>query len=225
MTRLNEKFAEIPYQNGVIQNNTWGFNGNGDPPQSISGPPGDPAGWTWDWPGADNTKVVAYPEIIFGKKPWSPQSTSPQLPKMIGALGSIAVDYSLSISATGAYNAAFDIWITSSPQADEASIRTEVMVWVCRRGLNPAGGSSQLFDTPYGQMRIYEATMDAWKYVACVLENELLAATMDLKFFIDFLVDAGRITSGQYLASVEFGNEIAFGQGETVVNNYSINVT
>ena len=40
-------------------------------------------GWNWDWPG--NGSVRAYPEIIFGRKPWSTESTSTLLPAQINS--------------------------------------------------------------------------------------------------------------------------------------------
>ena len=225
MTQLNAQFAEIPFGASLVQNNTWGWNHPGEiPPQSISGPPGDPVGWTWDWPGADASKVIAYPEVIFGKKPWSAASTSPLLPAKISALGSVMVNYAIDVNATGVFNTAFDLWITNTVQAGEASIRTEIMIWVKRNGLNPAGGSSQLFDTPYGQMRLYEANFDHWKYLAFVFENEIPAANLDLKFFFDFLIEAGRLNPQHFLASIEFGNEIAFGSGTATLNAFSVTV-
>ena len=36
-------------------------------------------GWNWNWPNANNN-VKSYPEVIYGKKPWSSSSTSQALP-------------------------------------------------------------------------------------------------------------------------------------------------
>ena len=71
-----EEYSFGPY---LLQNNTWGQGDIIDFSQCIFTTSDSIFGWNWDWPNIGNN-VKAYPEIIFGKKPWSSSSTNNILP-------------------------------------------------------------------------------------------------------------------------------------------------
>src|SRR5258708_7867107 len=109
MTKLYNNKAILKIGEYDVENNAWGTT-DPLPPQFITGPPDDTITWGWDWPGHDASKVMAYPEIIFGKKPFNQSSTSASLPRAISDLSELNVDFSFHTSALGAFNSAFDLW-------------------------------------------------------------------------------------------------------------------
>ena len=73
--------------------------------------------------------VKAYPEIIFGKKPWSSSSTNNVLPISLGRVENFEVEFDIQTEANGNYNSAFEFWITEDSLSNENGITTEVMIW------------------------------------------------------------------------------------------------
>ena len=58
-------------------------------------------GWRWQWPrGSGNVK--AYPEVIYGHKPWFTSSTTADLPRRISTLGELSVTYDIDDARAGA---------------------------------------------------------------------------------------------------------------------------
>ncbi len=221
MPRLHDNHGLLDYGDGRIQNNAWGFDGE-RPPQSISTPPGEVAGWQWNWPGHDDSRVMAYPEVIHGKKPWLAASTTTQLPARVEDIASIRIAYVIDTRARGVYNAAFELWLCASAQATPEQISTEIMIWVDKHGLQPAGTCVQRYDTPWGLADLFDCRMQHWRYLAFVLREPMNAGVIELRWFVDVLLDAGLIDAEHFVASVEFGNEIAYGRGSTTIERYSL---
>ena len=226
MARTHKNHALLPYGDGCVQNNAWGFAGD-DPPQSASTPPNDDLGWQWDWPqgdGHDASQVVAYPEIIHGKKPFLDRSTLSTLPAPLSAIERIRIAYVTQTRAKGCYNAAFELWLVNDVQARPEHIQAELMVWVAKRGLEPAGDCVATFETPYGKADLFETQMQHWRYYAFVLREEMPAGVIDLMFFVRELIARKKLDGSELIASVEFGNEIAFGKGRTTIEKYSVSI-
>src|SRR5262249_21739206 len=87
-------------------------------------------GWSWSWPGFD-ASVFAYPEIEFGWKPWTGgKSTDKRFPMRVGDVKHLVMNYDVETRATGSYDLAPEIWITTRNASDDADpklITTEVM--------------------------------------------------------------------------------------------------
>jgi hypothetical protein len=64
-----------------------------------------------------------------------------------------------------------------------------------------------------------------WGYIAFMsTESQLGVGTLDLGSFFSYLREKNLVTGDEYLASIEFGNEIISGTGETVVERYAVSV-
>ncbi len=50
------------------------------------------AAWTWWWPFTTPVITRATPAIVYGFKPWSPSSTTPNLPAVLGDVGALTID-------------------------------------------------------------------------------------------------------------------------------------
>ena len=86
-------------------------------------------GWSWQWP-RGNGEVKAYPEVVFGHKPWLATSTTNSLPRRISAINAFSVACRVNMRARGRYNLAFDIWVTNSARPTPSAITHEIMIWV-----------------------------------------------------------------------------------------------
>lgn len=192
-------------------------------------------GWRWQWP-RGNGQVKAYPEVIYGHKPWLTSSTSGTLPRRITTIEELFVSYDIEMMAQGRYNLAFDIWITSSGRPTPADITHEIMIWVGERGrawepypgnrvrkVTIGGADYDLYLRPQAEW-LKEHGAPNVAYIAFNRRTAQMSGRIDLKQFLDYLTDNGLLAPEGYVASVELGNEIMYGSGFLWLRNYQISV-
>jgi hypothetical protein len=215
------------------ENNTWGKGTLSGWSQCIGlgmGTDGTLMGrWTWNWPNSgDNVK--AYPEIIFGQKPGS-VTTSAGLPGKISSLGEVTIAYAVSSTHTGSGNMAFDIWLTNTQNPSTwgaPPITQEIMIWLdYYGGMRPGGTWLEQVSIEGISYNIYvgENFGQGWRYIAFVrAKSQLGAGTINLVSFLSYIQAKSLATGDEYLASIEFGNEVVSGAGETIVYKYVVSV-
>src|SRR5450432_2894511 len=89
-------------------------------------------GWTWNWPGYEPLGF-GYPEIIFGWKPWSAQSTAPALPLRIAAVRELTVNYAVATESIGQVALSLSVFVTDSSSAsapNPLAIVAELVLWL-----------------------------------------------------------------------------------------------
>ena len=186
------------------------------------------ARWTWDWLNSGDG-VKAYPEIVFGQKPGS-ITTSADLPKRIKDLGEVTIAYDVSSTHTGSGNLAFDAWLTNTQNPSTwgaPPITHEIMIWLENFGMQPGGTyiEKKSIDGVSYSIYVGENFGQGWRYMAFAREKSPLGAgTINLVSFLAYLQEKGYVTGDEYLASIEFGNEIVSGTGETILHKYMITV-
>lgn len=213
------------------QNNTWGKGTLAGWSQCIG--LGNNAGgtliarWTWDWLNAGGN-VKAYPEIVYGQKPGG-STTSLSLPEQLNRIETATIAYDVTSTYTGSGNAAFDIWLTDTDNPSTwgaPPITHEIMIWLDRYGSMAPGGAWKekvTLDGAAYSVYVGENYGDGWRYIAFLrAEPQLGAGTLDLVAFIEYILEKGLVTGEEYLASIEFGNEVVSGAGETIVNKYEV---
>ena len=218
----------------MTENNTWGSKGVAGWTQCIGGVThgknGISAQWTWDWKyQGDNVK--AYPEVVFGHKPGFPKSTTATLPRRLSSLQTIAVDYDVQTEREGAGNMAIDMWLTSVPNPNTFAtppITHEVMIWLEVFGPMYTGGQQvdkvRINGTMY-RVFVGEKFGLGWRYVAFAPNSPMkMQDSMDLMPFFVYLRSKGLITTQEFLATVNFGNEIISGSGDTKLNRFAVTV-
>jgi len=214
----------------VIENNVWNKGNINKYEQCVyieQGHKGVDAGWAWNWPGL-RFDVVAYPDIIYGKKPWFPSSTTPLLPNRIAELDCLQADFEVVQLGSGKGNLSFDLWVTENRSATPESITREIMIWLSHSGFRPAGSrvdSLNLdgYDIEVWQRENHSVTNGLeWTFFAFVYQSDLTEGPIDLMDYLDFLVDSGYISADEFLAGVDLGNEIVSGFGQTLLRNYEI---
>lgn len=180
-------------------------------------------GWEWTWP-SSGSNVKSYPEIIFGHKPWSSTSTTPSLPLKISDVQSIILTLDYDLVASGSYNLAFDIWITSTNEPSENNISREIMIWLTNNELMPAGEKIETVNINEVNYDLYQHTFPGWEYLTFLAHEPLTNTSIRLEQFLNTLIDFQLLSESEFLASIEFGNEIVDGSGNLIIKQYEISV-
>ena len=218
-----DPWAQEPYGDYLIENNVWGQGTINEFSQCIFITNDSSFGWTWDWPDV-GYNVKAYPEIIFGKKPWSANSTTNELPLKIGNVETFEVNFDLNIEASGNYNLAFEFWVIEDSISNQDQITNEVMIWTTNSLLQPAGEQIAVFFSDGYYYDLFRAEFNDWIYYAFVSQTDQQEGTLNVHNFINYMVATGYLNPNEYLASFELGNEIVNGSGQTNIRQYSISV-
>jgi len=214
----------------VLESNVWGVNQSNQKINHLAltqFPIEEDQYIAWKWAATNQQAhtILAYPEIVFGWKPWRNTSTTSELPRPLNQIKSIPVKYQYEGSAKGSYNLAFDCWINAGTSISKENILTEVMVWEDWSNLNPVGQMKERLESPYGTYEVWEGTTtEGWN---CLTFRKVPPASdgdIDLHWFLKYLIAKGVIQDTQILASVEFGNEIGKGTGVTIIKNYQIKI-
>ena len=218
-----------------VENNVWGKGALTDWSQCVgatnSTRRGLAARWTWDWKSQDN-QVKAFPEVVFGHKPGTARSTTPLLPRKLGEMRRVVMDYDISTQRSGTGNLSVDIWLTDTPTPTTFAvppITHEVMIWLETFGPMYAGGEQidtvSIHGIPY---RVYvgEKFGLGWRYIAFKPENTPMqpVAQIDLMPYLLYLQTKGLVTPESHVANINLGNEIISGAGTTQVNHLAIDV-
>ena len=192
-------------------------------------------GWRWQWPrGSGNVK--AYPEVIYGHKPWFTSSTTANLPRRISTIDELSVAYDIEMQARGRYNLAFDVWVTDSERPTPSDITHEIMIWVGERtrAWEPSpgylakrvaigGATYDLTIRPHAEWLNEHGAPDV-AYIAFNSRTAQVSGRIDVKKFLDYLTDHDHLPADGYVASVELGNEIMNGTGELWLKSYEIRI-
>jgi hypothetical protein len=178
-------------------------------------------GWTWNWNKSNGGRVVGYPEVMYGHKPWSRRETLGRIDEM----RTLEVDYAFETVADGSWNAAFEMWLTRGAIAHENEISAEIMVWVARDGagaLRPCGGDA-IRTWPDRGLRLYqERRPQPAPIFSFVLDQPHCEGRVDLRWYLEVLMQWGRVSAGDHVCAVEFGNEAVDGRGSTTVRRFDV---
>jgi hypothetical protein len=180
------------------------------------------ASWTWNWPRTGDVPK-SYPALIYGFKPWRGTSTTDGMPVALSSLNKLDVTYSISTQAQGAYNTAFEIWLTDSDNPEPNDITAEVMVWLDSRKITPAGDYKGIIEIENSKYGLWIGRMEHWKYIVFKAEKSSMSGSLNLKSFLHEATRLGEIGIDTRISSIELGNEVVHGTGRTVVNAFTVN--
>lgn len=208
----------------VAQNNTWGrgdlVNGR-DFVQTLRVARANDGGFAgvridWAWPEDGSAGVRAYPEVFAGRKPWGPETGGDLLPLPLSAAAGLtarfAADWGGEVSG---FNVAFDLWVSTDPQAGPEAITHEIMVWLTPGGLTPAGRPAGRLRAGALQGRLF-ARPDhgaGWTYLAVIADHEMRRGEIDLGALVAALQATGHLPAAGWLMTVELGAEVVSGAG------------
>ena len=190
-------------------------------------------GWRWRWPIREG-RVKGYPEVVYGRKPWSRISTTSEMPRQIGAVERLEVDYEAYLAAEGRYNLSFDFWITRNNPPSESGISHEIMIWMDHDSrparpefyIGPVRLDGALWDLYVWPDRVWHDSAGGTRYVADFIafvrhEDQYIGSVNVLTFF-QYLVDKGYVPAHHYLTAIELGNEARNGTGELWLKKFEV---
>jgi hypothetical protein len=227
-----EDYERIEVGEYILNNNVWNKGDRTDYTQCVfaqSDMPPTAIGWRWDWPG-DAREIQAYPEVMYGDSPWDAGPPTGGLPLPVGARD-LLVTYTASIKATGKWNVALEMWLTSDPSPAEQNITDEVMIWVDRGDLMPGplvydivafDGITYTVHIAPGHGDASSGSAATWNYIAFVTRKPLLSGTLNMGDFLGYLLEKQVIEPDRYIANLELGTEIESGKGEFILSTYEI---
>ncbi len=212
-----------------VENNVWNKGNVNSYQQCVfisDSNSGIDVGWAWNWPGI-RFNVVAYPNIIYGKNPWL-LSTSPKLPLRIDEINCLEVDFDVIQRGSGKGNLSIDLWITNSVSSQPSDITHEIMIWLSHEGIWPAGSRVGTINVDGNDIGLWKKENHSpsenyeWTFLAYVYESDLTEGPIYIHDFLSHLVENGYIASDGYLASIQLGNEIVSGHGQSLIRNYEV---
>jgi hypothetical protein len=227
----NQRIAIGDY---ILINNVWNKGQQTDYMQCVfsqSDAPPAVMGWRWDWPGMER-QIKAYPEIMVGDSPWDDAPTTGDLPVPVSDRD-LFVTYAASVQATGRYNVALEMWLTSDLPPAEGNITDEVMIWVDAHELTPGpptydivtiDGAKYSLHIRYNHGDASGGSAATWSYIAFYSRQPQYAATLNIGKFLGYLLENDIIQKNRYVASIEMGTEVASGKGEFVLSTYDVTV-
>ena len=222
-------WAELADSGLVYQNNVWGKGDIADYEQCLLTRSVDGVveyGWRWQWPKGTG-HVKAYPQVIYGHKPWNAASTASVLPARIESIRELSIAYAVEMSAQGTYNLAYDIWLTSSNPPIPDTITHEVMIWMARtfeaQPRQYLAGQVVVDDIAYDlYLRPNFHPASGAGYIAFVSQEPQFSGVVDVVALLGYLVEHDHISADHYVASVELGNEVIDGTGELWLQRFQV---
>lgn len=215
-----------------IINNTWGSNDAGFGWwQSIYYNSDTNMGWSWDWKTLNPNSVKGYPSIISGWHFSDGYTSNSGFPVRIWDNKNINSSVNYSISASGTYNAAYDIWVHDTNNALSTTKPTdEIMVWLNSTNAYPLGSYVETVSLGGTNWKLYkgwlsETSTTGWNVHSYVRSSNTSSSSLNFRDFINYLVyTKSWMSNSKFVSSVEFGTEIFTGSGNFQVNSYSVNV-
>ncbi|WP_026507206.1 GH12 family glycosyl hydrolase domain-containing protein [Butyrivibrio sp. MC2013] len=218
-----------------LVNNMWGKGGVPDYSQSIfgDGPTVNNFGWRWKWPTGINNKVKSYPSIKVNS-----DSNPSRLPAGLGQGRNIWLEWDYDLTGfdnvrtpSGTFNCAWDIWINPS-FGEKVWHDYEIMIWTYAAGGATPLGTRIASGVSLGgsQWDIYSGTVystvrdDAWTCISFKRTSNTCSIKLNLKDFMQYLLDTGRVSAGGWIHSIEAGSEIVEGEGRVNTRLYKCDV-
>ncbi|HEX4834157.1 MAG TPA: hypothetical protein VH478_24045 [Trebonia sp.] len=194
-------YKQITNSNGYttfVNNDMWNPPGQGHP-QTIY--VNDPGNWKVVSDQAKgNTSVLSYPSVqqVF--------TLSTDKPAPISTFQTLLSDYAESMPSGGDNEAAYDIWLGTSPAT---AYSQEVMIWVDNHRTNPPPG--KLFARPqfFGtQFTVYKDASTSPATVYFVRNQNATSSQVHIISMLKWLETARLSPAGSGINDIEFGWEI-----------------
>ena len=176
--------------------------------------------------GVGSGSPVSYPAIFLGCH-YSLCSPNSPLPMQISQIGSATSSTTETYTASGAYDAAYDIWLNDTTDVSTTQ-KTEIMIWMSYVGsVWPIGsqtGSVSLAGSSWSVWEGNNGSNNVVSYVGSGIANPFSFSVMD--FVNDTLSRGSKYgTSSWYLSSIQNGFEPSSGGVGLAVSNFSASVS
>lgn len=184
--------------------------------------------FSWSFPIVidPNPTIRAYQEIAYGLNPYASTSSSPTnlFAVQLANLSSLEVKYDVEYRGNLAgFDVSFDLWLTNRPNGDASTITNEVMIWLHKGGLSPFGTQVGTYSDGIISAKIYYQA-GTRPYIAVVLDTDSTTGDIHIDAILAKLVSLGLVSRSEYLASLEFGAEVASGAGTLTLHSFDLSV-
>ncbi|HUO57373.1 MAG TPA: hypothetical protein VMV05_04260, partial [bacterium] len=169
--------------------------------------------------------VATYPSIYYGCH-FGNCSPGTNLPMAVSLLQCVTSSWTVSTTDTGYWNAAYDIWFSTTTNTTSYSGGAELMIWMdYMPGTGPGGSLKASGVTIDGATWNVNEGPVGWNYIAYLANNPVTQFdNMDILAFINDSVSRGYIQPSWYLAAIEAGNELRTGGVPFGSSGFSANV-
>lgn len=238
-TRWCQPWAEISYDDYVLQNNTWNsgdvYSNNWSQCIELTGGPGNyVAKWDYNWLDKDegnDFSVKSYPQVFYGRKTAGSQSGTPEklgLPAKVYELPDYKVRYRYSETGNAERNVALESFFHTSCEAEEWNKQFEMMIWVNKPVIKTPG------------TKVTEATIDGkvwdvyinpaltWGYIAFVEQNPSTQGWLDWNKFVEWTRFQGpsygvwAVGNNTCMGAIEIGTETFWGNGTFTLHEFRV---
>jgi len=183
--------------------------------------------------------MFAFPEIIFGWKPWSDKSTDARLPASVADIAGLTVRYQVDVEANGTHNLTLAAWLTTSGTpvtgGNPEAIAAEVVMWLdASPGFDPPGTRVEPLTTTTATFELWENPQhgdrgdgrgwDLYYLRAPKQGTPMSAGTVEMEPALFALTALGKLRPELWVASVEFGSELLVGSGTVWVREFDVTV-
>jgi Glycosyl hydrolase family 12 len=146
--------------------------------------------------------VKTYPNVHKDYHDWDTDKEPP-----LSQYSRLTSTFAATSPHTGIYNVGYDIWLNGVPG------NREIMIWTENHRQSPAG------DKVAGGLSFSGMTWDLYatddnEYLAFIPAKPLTKGTLDLRAFLDYLVENGRVPANSTLGQICFGVEIVSTDGK-----------
>ena len=237
-TRWCQPWAEISYDDYVLQNNTWNssdvYSNNWSQCIELTGGRGNyVAEWDYNWLARDEGNefsVKSYPQVYYGRKTGNSQSGTPEklgLPVNVNEMPEYKVRYRYSETGTAERNVALESFFHTSCEAEEWNKHFEMMVWVNKPVIKTPGRLVAEATIDGKKWDVYTNPALSWGYVAFVEQIPTTEGWLDWKKFVDWT----RFTGPQHgvwdvgntcMGAIEIGTETFWGNGTFSLHEFRV---
>src|SRR5690349_19912985 len=204
----------------VVMNNRWGTSAQ----QCINVTGSGFAITTQQGVGNTSGAPVSYPAVFLGCH-YTNCSPGTPLPMQVSAIGSATSSISYNYVSGATYDAAYDIWLDSTPKRDGVNAM-EIMIWFNRQGsIQPIG--SVVGNTTIGgrSWQVWQGSNGSNNVITYVAPSAISSWNFSVLDFITDVRNRGAITSAWYLTSIQAGFEPWIGGAGLAVTNFSASVS
>ncbi len=237
-TRWCQPWAEIAFDDYVLQNNTWNFSDVYSDRWSqcieLGGSRGNyVAKWDYNWLAkneGNEYSVKSYPQVYYGRKTSNSQSGTPAklgLPVNVNNMPNYKVRYKYRETGNAERNVALESFFHTSCEAEEWNKHFEMMIWVNKPVIKTPGTKVTEATIDGKRWDVYINPALTWGYVAFVEQTPSNEGWLDWKEFVDWTRFQGPqhgvwSVGNTCMGAIEIGTETFWGNGTFTLDEFRV---
>jgi hypothetical protein len=150
---------------------------------------------------------ASYPFIWKGCH-WGLCTTDSGLPLQIEKINMARSSWSVTTISRGVWNAAFVIWVNSTPTTSTSVDGAGIMIWINSHDVSPYGHNNGIVSISGSTWELTNGMLDVPFIVYRSTSNHESVSDLDIKAFLDDSVTRGWIKNDWYLIALDAGFEL-----------------